>query len=479
MQDTTYAITKSLTVRSNIEIWPNDIKEWSGSPPMFFILHHFKRLVDLHSLHDDVFIRELPTAIRCQSKRLREVNPRAWASRLLSGEAPYFDLQVALKESPEIYDSIEDVRSAFAPQLELEVFEDFAISKSWTQQYVHKSLQDLHYSGIINLAQQLREFPESLREHMVSRMEHSVVAAAKEKSEFNVHCTGGFILTEEQYSIEREVLLKHTRLSAVDQWQQLKDSPEADIKFDMSIITSTVANDQPFLAELIKEKTIEKAIEEQYWLVVSEQETQNEAEFAAFWSDRVVSRVNVYSEGLVIIEDPKLKDQLSDLLATYLQKELVLDVITKARSQGLVLSRKTRKNIQKLDTTLGTAKTEINAIISTIDKFHKKQALDSANVVAIEDAKKAMMQDMLRRMQKQQKASDGPVSFLTLVILLIAKHHSGVVYATGKFAPKLMKQLKTKLEPEQYERLEKWKEGAKAGSLTAEDRGDMTQMTET
>jgi hypothetical protein len=467
-------------VCSNIEIWPSDAKEWPGSPPIWLILHHFKHLVGLHNLQDEVFIRELPTAIRCQSKRLRENNPRAWASRLLSGEAPYFDLQVALKESPEIYDSIDEVRSAFVVQPELEVFDSFAISESWTMQYVHKSLQDLHHMGIINIAQQLREkFPASLHDHMVHRVEKLLIAAAKEKPALNIQCTGGFILTEQQYGIEKEALLEHARKSAVFQWQQFKDSPEAEMKFDISSITSKVADDRPFLVELIKDRSVERAAEEKYWSEIAQQETQNEIDFATFWSDRVDSRTIVYHEGLAAIEDAKLKDQLSDLLAIYIQKELIPDVISKARSQALVRSRKTRKNIQKLETTIGAAETEINAVVTTIDKFNKKQLVNPADAATIENTKKAMMQDMLRRLQKQQKASDGPVLFLTLVILLTAKHYSGVIYATGKFAPKLMKLLKVNLEQELYEQLEKWKEAAKAGSLSAEDRENMKKIAET
>lgn len=83
---------------------------------------------------------------------------------------------------------------------------------------------------------------------------------------------------------------------------------------------------------------------------------------------------------------------------------------------------------------------------------------------------------MQRRMTKQQKSFDGPVLFLTLVVILHAKHYPGVVYATGKYAPKLLKMLKSKLAEDEYEMLEKWKEGAKKGALGKEEREDMRSM---
>jgi hypothetical protein len=171
-----------------------------------------------------------------------------------------------------------------------------------------------------------------------------------------------------------------------------------------------------------------------------------------------------------------LHDQLSELLAAYIQKELVPETISKARTQNLILSRKTKKNIAKLETTMTSNKGDSNSILSTLDKFTKKQNI-SYTSSSTNEFKNTMIQDMQRRMAKQQqKASDGPVLFLTLVVVLFAKHHDGVVYATGKYAPKLLKQLKGKLEAEQYEQLEKWKEAAKAGTLGKEDREEMGRM---
>lgn len=92
-------------------------------------------------------------------------------------------------------------------------------------------------------------------------------------------------------------------------------------------------------------------------------------------------------------------------------------------------------------------------------------------------SKATMLGDMARRMQKQRK-SDGPLLFLTLVVFLFAKHNAGVVYATGKFAPKLLRHLKPKLNKEQYAQLEAWKEAARAGTLSAEDRDGMKKMVE-
>lgn len=120
---------------------------------------------------------------------------------------------------------------------------------------------------------------------------------------------------------------------------------------------------------------------------------------------------------------------------------------------------------------------DVSALISSLDKFGKKQSIDAVADLSLESSKATMLNDMARRMQKQKK-SDGPLLFLTLVVFLFAKHNAGVVYATGKYAPKLMKQLRSVLDAEQYSQLEAWKEAARAGSLRAEDRDGMKKMVE-
>lgn len=250
-----------------------------------------------------------------------------------------------------------------------------------------------------------------------------------------------------------------------------------ETKYSLSNTFYQILEDNPVLQNLVKERAMERAIGDAFSARISELETQNERRFADFWTDRVVTRVAIYAEGLRTVEDQKLQDQLSDLLSQYIQKDLVPDAVSKAASQGLMLSRKTRKNAQRLESALKSGNTAIEALTASLDKFNKKQSIDAPEASSLEASKATMLSDMARRMQKQKK-SDGPLLFLTLVVFLFAKHNTGVVYATGKYAPKLLKQLKPVLEAEQYTQLEAWKEAARSSSLSAEDRDGMKRMVE-
>ena len=293
----------------------------------------------------------------------------------------------------------------------------------------------------------------------------------------SIHRAGESLLSEDSYSRHRGILLDLAKADAASQWHRIQEAPRTDARFSLSSTFYQLLDDNPILQNLIKERALERAIDDAFSAKISELEKQNEVDFANFWIDRVSTRVAIYSEGLTKVEDHKLQDQLSDLLAQYVQNDLVPDAVSKAASQGLLLSRRTRKNVQRIESALDSHSMDVSALASSLDKFNKKQSIDTPDDLALQSSKSTMLGDMARRMQKQRK-SDGPLLFLTLVVFLFAKYNAGVVYATGKYAPKLLKQLKPVLDAEQYSQLEAWKEAARAGSLSADDRAGMKKMVE-
>lgn len=288
---------------------------------------------------------------------------------------------------------------------------------------------------------------------------------------------GNFITTQEQLDKAQAALLDLAKNDAAAPFLQLRDSPGKEVKFSLSNITARIPDGDPFQLALAEEKATERLLDEQFWVTVSEHETQNESDFSVFWLERVVSRFHIYTKGLIAVAEPKLREQLDELFVSYVRKELFPDGISKSRSQSLVLSRKTRKNMSRLESALIAGKFDLQVAHTSLNRFNRKQGIEDLDRPKLDEAKKTMMGDMTRRMQKQ-KQSDGPVLFLTLILIQTAKNFEGVVYATGKFAPKLLKQLKPVIEPEQYDQLEKWKEAAKAGTLSAEDRQGMKEMAD-
>jgi hypothetical protein len=108
-----------------------------------------------------------------------------------------------------------------------------------------------------------------------------------------------------------------------------------------------------------------------------------------------------------------------------------------------------------------------------LEKFNTRMEIPIYDDDDIARKKQTHLEEMLLSMQKDK---DGPRLFLCLVIILFASKSNGVVYATGKYAPRLLKLLKPTLDQELAQQLEQWKEAVKGGAVTHEMRADMRKI---
>jgi len=389
--------------------------------------------------------------------------------------------------SPDQFPTYEAATSYFQDLAEIEIIGTFAVSKPWISSIEQDCIRILEQEGCtLDVAEVIgSRLPPSIVDRVAARAKDSIISAypAHEK----IVRVGHLILTETRRDGALDELATYAEADASAQWEEnFTNNPSApeDLKYSRARIQALLPPAKAGLVQrlLTTEKAVEKGLETHFWTAISTLEEKNEEAFATYWHERLVARFTTYMTGLSGISDAKLAAQLADLLAAHAQNELIPDTISKARAQGFVLSRKTRKNVARLENILDPAKkTDLAGVTSALEKFSSKQNLQSTTTEpspsALATAKKTMINDMLRRLQRQ-KQSDGPVLFLMLVIVLFARRNEGVVYATGKFAPKLLKLLRGSVGESDYERLEAWKEGAKMGKLTAEDRRGMVGMAE-
>lgn len=398
---------------------------------------------------------------------------------LSSGETAYVDIEPLVTDQA-VYDSTSDAINDFKKLSDVEIVDTFATSETWFSNFVKEKLDVLQKPDmeVVDISNGLSErvksstkskksMPDSLYGHIQRKAEQHLITALAQRTNDDYRRYGMLVLTFEGYRREECTLNTQASNNAEKQWAHLRSDPAYDIKFSMNNI---ILPDNTVQAALVNDKAIAKICDRHFWNTIQSLETLDEAEFARYWTDRVTSRLEMYTTGLDSIPDPKLKEQLSTLLATCLQTDMIPNALEKACAQDLVKSRKTRKNLDKFEAAFKTAK-DLPQILSTLEKFTTKQSISPLLVGA--SPKKSMLADMQRRMAK---SSDPPVLFLTLVVLLHARYYPGVVYATGKFAPKLMKLVREKVSAEEYAVLEEWKEGAKKGELEEEDREQMRAM---
>lgn len=431
----------------------------------------------------------MPDFIRVQSTNMEAHMIETFSRSLVSGDVAYIDLKATIE--PAVFqENMGRIVKDFNDIEGIEVVDSFAISEPWLSKFVDQKVRALHYldpeDGMIDIADGLsakfqdsydlnlkttfkahRSFPAELFAH-IERKAETYLTTAISNTAYRQY--GTVLLTDERYVKQQHNLLQRATSDAHKQWAQLKENPSHELKFNIANITA----DSPFFTSLAKEKPIHKACDEHFWTIIASLETNSDAALSTFWLERVECKVQLYNSGLASITDSKLQSQLSELLASYIQKELVPNSIAKARTQHLILSRKSKKNISRLESTIAAADPTLPTLLPALSKFLSKQAIPLPSIPSLSAHKAAMQADMLRRIQKP--STPAPVAFLTLIVALFAKYYDGVVYATGKFAPRMMKQLRERVGEEGYARLEGWKEGAKGGRLSGEDRVGMGGM---
>jgi hypothetical protein len=451
-----------------------------GSPPSWYVT----RIINAH-LNDTR--KQSEWKLRTETAKV-ECTPLDYISqrrdeelgRLTEGSIPCIEIDLFTRQYRSLYPTEKHVWM-FLYSLEdskhLSVMRQTAVSNQWIDKFVEQSLQSMHQIGFVDVTTDIENaFPAPCQKEVLSKV-MELVTLHEGNNNSKLHPVGKYILSDDHYERLRIAAHSQAREQAEMQWDALKDIPEKELRFQASTEDSrqTENNRDESFRDIYQEtcKMFSKEAEKEYWDKISTLELKNEEDFSNFWTDRVDSRAVIYTEGLKVVEDAKLQSQLSELLCSYLLKDLIPDSLARARSQGLTRSRKTRKNIKKLESILSQAPIDLPTLVSATQKFGKKQGIPELGETAISEFVDSQVHDMIRKMHKQ---ANGPLLFLTLIIVLLAKQQQKLVYATGKFAPKLMKQLKPSVKLEDYERLEKWKDLAKAGTLTSEDKEQMRAM---
>ncbi|KAI9848563.1 MAG: hypothetical protein M1837_007232 [Sclerophora amabilis] len=198
--------------------------------------------------------------------------------------------------------------------------------------------------------------------------------------------------------------------------------------------------------------------------------------FARYWTDRVMAKFEMYKHGLESVQDAKLREDLSTTLQEYVVDDLIPVTLKRAAAEGLVLGKTINRNVEDLKSSIGELKTEefsskeLDPLDHALGTFLRALDPDWRATLDLPGRKTQHAQDMLTNMQNDK---NDPRLFLTLVLILIARDNPGLVYASGKFAPRLLKQLKGKIDGERFEWLKRIKDQAKSGQISSEDREEM------
>ena len=313
---------------------------------------------------------------------------------------------------------------------------------------------------------------------------HDQPGTDQQQQQQQLHHALPYLLTHTRYTTDLTHLLALATSNATQQWTTLSTAPSSkDPKYTLPPSLLPASTSTPTLAALLTTPQIRTTLDQTFISQISALEAQNEAAFSTFWLQRVTLRLTLHNRAIAALTDEKLKTQLSDALASYAAQDLIPSAVAKARARGLVRSRRTRKNVARLEAAVAKVKASSGAadgnsasgqstsVVGALDRFAEKQGVrlrpaddddgdgDNANNANDEDVLSASLHSTKSHLvstlgTRMQRTEDGATLFLLLIVVLLARFSDGVVYATGRFAPRLMKAVKSDVGDEVWASLE-------------------------
>ncbi|KAI9769409.1 MAG: hypothetical protein M1840_004111 [Geoglossum simile] len=199
--------------------------------------------------------------------------------------------------------------------------------------------------------------------------------------------------------------------------------------------------------------------------------------FSHAWKEKVLVRLQLYRIGVQNLGDIRLQEELYSTLFDHTTKTLVPEFLQKCRNKDLIKGSPLERGIEKLQQALAGIKAGMEELkdqfastMEAIDAFTKTIRVEAWTDVELEQRKAVQLREMANNMKKDE---DGPRLFLALVLVMQAAHRPGIVYSTGKYAPRLLKQLTDVMDTEKYAWMQKMKEAAKLGTMTPDEKTEI------
>ncbi len=276
-------------------------------------------------------------------------------------------------------------------------------------------------------------------------------------------------------------LIQRAKLQARASWQ-MPEHPGFEWQVLLHDKEVEFPNLIPFLRQVVIDNDLKKSTRDAFTAETQKLKQEADRQFQTLWHHRLMAKLNLYQAALEALTDGKLRDELRASLETHLRQNLLPDVLQKAEKRGMIRDKAMRRNVDSLNaflvssrTSRGDFETSFADLIAALETFARKQKIDRLSEGELELKKESQVNEMVKSMRED---NDPARLFLTLVVILLSTKGPGVVYATGKFAPRLLKQLRGTMDAEQFGALETVKDAVKGGKLASDQKAFIISIAE-
>ncbi|KAF3162098.1 hypothetical protein TWF132_009836 [Orbilia oligospora] len=176
--------------------------------------------------------------------------------------------------------------------------------------------------------------------------------------------------------------------------------------------------------------------------------------------DKVYLRFVINRAAIEKIQDAGVQGKLAQDLMIYYQK-MIVDGLTKLRDR--VADTQSQRMNERIEDAISTVTNVfssddikpiagLHVIQQELESLMKDIGVNRSAGEEFDASVKSKMEEMRNELRVQlEKASDLSLMLLVVLILLFSEHEGGILRATGKYAPKILKQLRHRLTDSDYE----------------------------
>lgn len=181
----------------------------------------------------------------------------------------------------------------------------------------------------------------------------------------------------------------------------------------------------------------------------SKNRTQQQLEtLSALWTESVLMKVHLYEAGYLSLLDEKLRIDIARLTLDHMVEGVIPEALKKAEAKELLGGKLMTRSVDQLESELDEIKSTrqtdtpvfelFNPLKSALAAFSRRAHLVNSEPSQdlLERYKVAHLQSLANSMYRD---NDSPRLFLKLCVIIHGVLGPGIVYATGRFAPRLLK----------------------------------------
>ncbi|KAK6341907.1 hypothetical protein TWF730_001392 [Orbilia blumenaviensis] len=335
---------------------------------------------------------------------------------------------------------------------EVVLFKDHYVTRKWLDEVERTAEKEVEETGVTHI--------KDLAGKLTPEEQLNVQELFRKKQTRKLVEHGGYLVTRELV----DELLKSGYVHAVEEAEKAWAATEKGRPMALasgiswrSLSTFLVKDDRVPLAvsDSIAQSFITKVSTRYSDRVGELRETANAAARMHF-VDKVYLRFVINNAAIEKIQDAGVQEKLAQDLMIYYQK-IIVEGLAKLRdrvadTQSQRMNERIEDAISTVTNVFSSDDTKPIAGLRVIQQELESLIKDLGVNRPTEEAVENKAEEMRRELGLQlDKTSDLSLMLLVVLILLFSEHEGGILRATGKYAPKILKQLRNRLTEEDYE----------------------------